>query len=96
MVFTVPINLAGVTLQRAVIENNELVHLEEPEYHDDAIRGQGKVLAYRTYGTDIVAQLKTAGFEDAVIDQTFTDQLFGHGRAVIVAFAGEKGGAQSG
>lgn len=90
MIFTVPINLAGATLQRAIIENNELVHLEEPEYHDDAIRGQGKVLAYRTYGTDIVAQLKKAGFEDAVIDQTFTDQLFGHGRAVIVAFAGEK------
>lgn len=92
MIFTVPINLAGATLQRAIIENNELVHLEEPEYHDDAIRGQGKVLAYRTYGTDIVAQLKKAGFEDAVIDQTFTDQLFGHGRAVIVAFAGEKSG----
>ena len=92
MIFTVPINLAGVTLQRAIIENNELVHLEEPEYHDDAIRGQGKVLAYRTYGTDIVAQLKTAGFESAVIDQTFRDQLFGHGRAIIVAFAGEKSG----
>ncbi len=92
MIFTVPINLAGVTLQRAIIENNELVHLEEPEYHDDAIRGQGKVLAYRTYGTDIVTQLKTAGFESAVIDQTFRDQLFGHGRAIIVAFAGEKSG----
>lgn len=90
MIFTVPINLAGVTLQRAVIKNDELVHLEEPEYHDDAIRGKGKVLAYRTYGTDIVTQLKNAGFEDALIDQTFTDQLFGHGRAVIVAFAGNK------
>jgi SAM-dependent methyltransferase len=96
LVFTVPINLAGVTLQRAVIKNGELVHLEEPEYHDDAIRGKGKVLAYRTYGTNIVAQLKNTGFEDALIDETFKDKLFGHGRAVVVAFAGNKAARNKG
>ena len=86
LIFTVPLNLNGNTLQRAVIRENELVHLEAPEYHDDVIRGKGKVLAYRTYGVDIVDQLKTIGFKDAFIDLSFKDALFGHGRPVVVAF----------
>ena len=62
LVFTVPLMDAGATIERARLENGSVVHLVEPEYHGDRLRGRGRVLAFRTYGPDIVERLTEAGF----------------------------------
>ena len=66
LVFTVPLMDAPATLERARSENGAIVHLLEPEYHGDRLRGRGKVLAFRTYGLDILDRLRAAGFEAAL------------------------------
>ena len=63
LVFTVPLMDAPATLERARSENGAIVHLLEPEYHGDRLRGRRKVLAFRTYGLDILDRLRAAGFE---------------------------------
>jgi SAM-dependent methyltransferase len=63
LVFTVPLMDAGPTLERAEIRYNQIVHLVTPEYHGDRHRGRRGVLAFRTYGPDIVDRLRAVGFE---------------------------------
>jgi SAM-dependent methyltransferase len=63
LVFTVPLMASAPTLERARLEQGSVVHLVEPEYHGDRLRGRGGVLAFRTYGPDIVTRLQDAGFE---------------------------------
>ncbi|HEU4367463.1 MAG TPA: class I SAM-dependent methyltransferase [Methylomirabilota bacterium] len=63
LVFTVPLMDTTPTLERARIEGGAIVHLVEPEYHGDRLRGRGAVLAFRTYGPDILDRLRGAGFE---------------------------------
>jgi SAM-dependent methyltransferase len=63
LVFTVPLMEAAPTLERARLERGAVVHLVRPEYHGDRLRGRGGVLAFRTYGPDIVDRLQDAGFE---------------------------------
>lgn len=53
-VFTVPLSDSPVTITRAEAVGGQIRHLLTPEYHGDAIRGQGRVLVYRDYGRDIV------------------------------------------
>ncbi len=63
LVFTVPLMETKATLERARLEDGAVVHLTEPEYHGDRLRGRGRVLAFRTYGLDILDRLRGAGFE---------------------------------
>lgn len=85
LVFSVPLK-DGSTLTRAEIVDGELVHhITPPEYHDDLLSGPKTVLAYRTYGTDIVEKLKNAGFRVAEINDCAVGYLHGHGRKIIVA-----------
>jgi SAM-dependent methyltransferase len=63
LVFTVPLMDQTATLERARVENGRVVHLVDPEYHGDRLRGRGAVLAFRTYGLDILERLARAGFE---------------------------------
>jgi SAM-dependent methyltransferase len=62
LVFTVPLMAAAPTLERARLEGGAVVHLAEPEYHGDRLRGRRGVLAFRTYGPDIVSRLEQSGF----------------------------------
>jgi SAM-dependent methyltransferase len=62
LVFTVPLMETAPTLERARLERGAVVHLVAPEYHGDRLRGRGAVLAFRTYGPDIVERLRDAGF----------------------------------
>jgi SAM-dependent methyltransferase len=66
LVFTVPIDPAAPTVERAVVRDGAVVHLTTPEYHGDRLRGRGKVLAFRTYGLDIADRLHAAGFDASV------------------------------
>ena len=43
-VFTVPLHDVEKTVNRVLVEEGNIVHLLEPEYHDDSIRGVGKDL----------------------------------------------------
>lgn len=54
------------TIQRAKIENGNLVHIERPEYHGDPL-DDGGVLAFYTYGWDIVDYLYDAGFSKVLV-----------------------------
>ncbi len=63
LLFTVPLMDAGTTLERARLEPGGVVHLVEPEYHGDRLRGRGRVLAFRTYGPDILERLRGVGFD---------------------------------
>lgn len=63
VVFTVPLMDAATTLERARLHDGAVVHLTEPEYHGDRLRGRGRVLAFRTYGLDILDRLRAAGLE---------------------------------
>jgi SAM-dependent methyltransferase len=63
LVFTVPLMETGPTLERARIDQGLVVHLTAPEYHGDRLRGRGRVLAFRTYGVDILDRLRAVGLE---------------------------------
>jgi SAM-dependent methyltransferase len=63
LVFTVPLMESAPTLERARLERGAVVHLVAPEYHGDRLRGRGAVLAFRTYGPDIVERLRDAGLD---------------------------------
>lgn len=53
---TIPINWGrDVSVPRAIIENGQIRHLMEPEYHGDPFRSEG-ILAFTDYGRDILEQ----------------------------------------
>jgi SAM-dependent methyltransferase len=60
-VFTVPYFADRPTLTRVDTSGPDDVHLMEPEYHGDPIRG--RILAYRTFGVDLFADLERHGFQ---------------------------------
>lgn len=84
-VFTVPLRDVDKTVDRVLIENGKMVYLLEPEYHDDSIRGVGKVLVFRDYGRDIVEKLLGVGFSNVEIIEEFDSAGFGYRKDVIVA-----------
>jgi SAM-dependent methyltransferase len=67
MIFSVPIGDFATTRERASLIDGAVIHHLPPEYHDDQIRGSGRVLCYRNYGSDIVDRLMDAGFDQATI-----------------------------
>jgi len=85
-IFTVPLFSADNTVTRAVVENNKIRHLLPPAYHDDSIRGAGKVLVFRDYGQDIKDRLEHAGFKNVKIINVPDSGGFGFYREVIVAY----------
>ena len=63
---TVPFINASTTEVRAVIEDGEIRHLFEPEYHGNPISDEGCLCVYH-YGWDILDELKKVGFEKSYI-----------------------------
>lgn len=82
-VFTVPLTEEPDTIERAVRRNGDIVHLLEPEFHGDRLRGQGAVLAFRTYGRDIVERLAAAGFVASIARIASARNAICHGRVVV-------------
>lgn len=83
--FTVPIDPRAATRQRVVRgADGALRFLQPPEYHDDRLRGPGRILSWRDYGSDIVQGLQRAGFARAWIVPPPAG-LWGRGRAVVLA-----------
>ncbi len=84
-IFTVPLSGSDKTIERASMVENAVIHHEPPEYHNDQLRGYKKVLAFRTYGNDIVEKLMDAGFTNAYLDDSYSSAFLGFGRSVVVA-----------
>jgi len=84
-VFTVPLNGTGETVERARLgAQGSIEHLLPPEYHRDPIRGHGPVLAFRTYGRDIMDRLLQAGFAHAEMVRPEAGVPWGYARTVIL------------
>jgi len=81
--FTVPLSDRRETVERVRLNEGKLIYLEEPEYHDDNIRGVGSVLCYRNYGLDIVDRLSDAGFEETEIILVKAPTRWGYNRRVV-------------
>ncbi len=86
-IFTVPIENADRTVERAVIGDGVVKHLLPPAYHDDRIRGKAAVLVFRDYGRDIAARLLESGFRTARIESKYERAFLGAGRGVVIARA---------
>jgi len=84
-IFSVPLSGRDETIERARATPEGIVHLLPPEYHGDRLRGRRAVLAYRTYGRDIVARVLAAGFRRAFLDTVDEHAWLGHGRQIVVA-----------
>lgn len=84
-VFTVPLGPGGQTIERAVLRGGRVEHLLPPEFHDDHLRGTGRVLCYRNYGRDIVDRLKARGFNHAEIIGGDGSRWWGLARPVVLA-----------
>lgn len=85
LVFTVPLDSQGKTQERARLVAGQVEHLLSPEFHDDHLRGPGKVLCFRNYGADIVERLEKQGFTEIEIIPADDKRWWGLGRPVIVA-----------
>lgn len=86
LVLTVPVSERKQTIERAVrTSTGEVRHLLPPEYHRDPIRNYSRVLAYRSYGHDIVDRLVGQGFERAEL-LVPSDLPWGYARPVVVAY----------
>jgi SAM-dependent methyltransferase len=84
-VFTVPLHDGKKTVTRAFERDEKVIHILNPEYHDDSIRGAGKVLVFRDYGRDITDKLLNAGFPSVEIVEESDCAGFGYKKEVIVA-----------
>lgn len=85
MVFTVPFTGQAETVERARIDAGNLVHLLEPTYHTDLLRGEGRVLCFRDYGLDLVDRVGQAGFRQVRLLDVDPRVPWGHGRRVLSA-----------
>lgn len=85
-IFTVPLFPAESTIERVMLKDGKLEYLLEPTYHDDSIRGSGKVLVFRDYGMDIKNRLEGVGFKSVEIINVPDSGGFGFNREVVVAY----------
>tara|TARA_B110000858_G_scaffold49124_1_gene56640 strand:+ start:13857 stop:14654 length:798 start_codon:yes stop_codon:yes gene_type:complete len=86
-VFTVPLDLKSNTLERALLNSKgDIEHLHEPEYHIDPIREHEPILAFRSYGVDILERLTEAGFERAEVRLPVHELPWSEPRPIIVAY----------
>jgi len=88
LAFTVPLEPhRATTLERARLDNGGIIHLTEPEYHDEP--NGGRILAFRSYGDDVVERLREAGFARAFIDDARLPLgSLAVGRGVVIAIKG--------
>jgi SAM-dependent methyltransferase len=85
LVFTVPLHGEPQTVERAVLmPTGDVRHLLPPQYHGDPL-SSGRILAFRTYGSDITQRLRSAGFVDARIVLPEDRIPWGFARPVVVA-----------
>jgi SAM-dependent methyltransferase len=86
-VFTVPIDLENNTLERTRLNSEgDIEYLQTPKYHIDPIRENQPILAFRTYGMDILERLIEAGFERAEVRMPMHELPWSDPRPIVVAY----------
>ncbi len=86
-VFTVPIDINNITIERATpLPGGGVQHILPAEYHGDPIRNDNRILAYRNYGSDILDRLISSGFKRAEIRIPKSSMPWGYFRPIIVAY----------
>ncbi|MBK1707357.1 class I SAM-dependent methyltransferase [Halochromatium glycolicum] len=86
-VFTVPIDLNNITIERATpLPQGGVHHLLPAEYHGDPLCKDNKILAYRNYGADILDRLLDSGFKRAEIRSPRNSIPWGYSRPIIVGY----------
>jgi SAM-dependent methyltransferase len=86
--FTVPFYFDRDTLNRVDVSGDEDVHIVwPPEYHGDSLRSTG-ILAYRTFGLDLLTMLTSIGFETTIERCNYAD--FRHGIVDSFVFVSRK------
>lgn len=96
LVFTVPLHDQQQTLERATLTpTGDVNHLQPPQYHGDPL-SSGRILAFRTYGSDITHRLRMAGFIDVKIVLPDDRIPWGFARRVVVALKGAASAFQRG
>jgi SAM-dependent methyltransferase len=85
LIFTVPLFDSDETVERAVVEAGQIRHLLPDHYHDDEIRGSGRVLVFRDYGRDVTERLLSAGFDEAELVDAGDPSGMGHSSLVVTA-----------
>lgn len=85
LLFSVPLTGHPHTVERARPGPQGVEHMLPPTFHDDLLRGAGKVLVFRDYGADILQRIEAAGFVGATIMPRDCRVPWGHGRTVIHA-----------
>ena len=87
--FSVPFAGKEDTVQRAVVRDGELVHIEPADYHENPIDAHGSLVFY-DHGLDILARCRRAGFADAYA-LGYWSLLYGYlGEGLQVMFVGER------
>lgn len=85
MVFTVPLGDAETTQERARLGPDGIEYLLPPTWHNDLIRGEGRVLVYRDYGRDLLGRVRKAGFAAVSLLPSDPRVPWSFGRQVLVA-----------
>ena len=81
------LDMAEHEVRARVSAGGELNHLMEPEYHANPVDPEAGSLSYRSYGWQVLEQLKEAGFADAVILTYWSERLryYGEPQYAILA-----------
>ena len=74
-IFTVPFFFDKKTITRIQIDGDKDIQLLPPEYHGDSVRG--KIIAYRTFGIDLIEILEGIGFKTNMDFSRFIDEKNG-------------------
>ena len=77
LLMTVPFYLdQAQSVQRASLENGELVHHLPPVYHGNPVSDDGS-LVFTDFGWDFLDQMRSAGFGDAMMN-FYWSEVYGH------------------
>lgn len=86
-IFTVPYysNAEMDEVRSIVNENNEIVHLMEPQYHGDPIRSDEGILVYTIFEKEMLAKLEDIGFKVQVNkSRNFRNGILGDNNIVFI------------
>lgn len=87
--WTAPFNLNHERTQiRAKIEEGEIFHLLEPEFHGDPVNPERGILCYQTFGWDVLEDMRSIGFKNVEViwNNNSSDAILSLDNVTIVGY----------
>ena len=85
MLMTIPFyHDRDVSEARARLEDGELIHLQDPQFHGNPVSSDGSLVFY-DFGWDVLDLIKSAGFSDAALE-VFGSEEYGHVGVGLIVF----------